>query len=503
MNDAREMLFSRDPHLAAIGLYWMPLPTVGQLPFMLLLSPLHHAELSGPLADAFCGALTVLVLAWVAWSLELSKPVSVLITASYALTPIVAYTNGNGMSEAWSFLGLAITMLGFVRWSKDHRPLDLALLAGGLAVVALVRYEALALAPMMATIAAINDGQGPPSTTSLRSFAHDVQSRIRRWTTTAAIVCLPTFFVFALWMIMNLVIARNALYFYDLQKQVTHTSKGAYINLPAHTAAAILGYCLNMTVFVVPAMLVLTPLLLIRRRYHDVITGLGIAAAGLIWPAIVVLGIFANQSAGAPRYFEPAVVPAAVGAMWLASSLPGRGSAVRRLVGVGMVGILVFSAIVGTIGLENPLRTNIEQENHFFSPLLGHHLPPLPPTALSHAVVWKQLANDLDTQLRPGNKVIVDVSTVAFGAFLYTRYPDSYIVNSDRDYTQIIANPDGRFDYLILPSSQAASGGDLGTEYPQLLQILGSTTQGHWVKWKSYFVGTIYRFIPNLRGPGA
>jgi len=132
MSDARAMLFSRDPHIAAIGLYWMPLPTVGQLPFMLILSPLHHAQLSGPLACAFIGAVTVVVVARICWVLELPSVLSALFVAAYAFSPIIVYTNGNGMSEAWSYLGCAIAMLGFLRWSKRHQTMDLGVVAAGL-----------------------------------------------------------------------------------------------------------------------------------------------------------------------------------------------------------------------------------------------------------------------------------------------------------------------------------------------------------------------------------
>jgi hypothetical protein len=167
-----------------------------------------------------------------------------------------------------------------------------------------------------------------------------------------------------------------------------------------------------------------------------------------------------------------------------------------------MVLITVIGAAVGTVGLENPLRTNIELENHFFSTILGHHLLPIPDTALSRAPIWKQLASDLDKQLTPGNRVLVDVSTVDFGAFVYTRHPDSYIVNSDRDYERIVADPVGKFNYLVLASYHIAAGGDLGTEYPLFQAILADTTGGHWVKWRAYFVATVYHWVPDAAPRG-
>lgn len=503
MNDARAMLFSRDPHLAAIGLYWMPLPTVGQLPFMLILSPLHHAELAGPLACAFCGALTVLVMAWIAWSLELSKATAIALTLVYAVSPIVVYTNGNGMSEAWSLLGLAITMLGFLRWSKRHRAIDLALMAGGLAVLALVRYETFVLAPILGVIAALNDGQGPPALSSLRDFLRDSRRRARRWGTTAAIVVVPTYFVYAMWMLMNLVIARNALNFYNLQKATGHTTKGAYSNLPPHNVASILGYCLTMMAAILPAMLILTPFLVLKRRYNEVLTGLGILVGGLIWPLIVAAGLWVNESAGAPRYFEPAVVCVTVCAMWLASGLRITKSTARAAASMALAIVVGAGAIIGTVNLENPVRTTIEREDAFFGHIAGSHPPPIPDISLSRAPIWKELAADLDKSLSPGTKVLADVSQTDFAAFLYTRYPDRYIINSDRDYLQVLANPAGRFEYLIVASPNLAFGTSVPTEYSTFHSILADSTTGHWVKWKTYFVATVYHFVANARGPGA
>jgi hypothetical protein len=500
MADARAMLFSRDPHLAAVGLYWMPLPTVGQLPFMLFLSPLHHAELSGPLACAFVGAITVLVIARICWLLELSKPMSIAYTLVYAFNPIVVYTNGNGMSEAWLFLTCAVTMLGFLRWSRHHRTIDLALLAAGLAGVALVRYEGLILAPIIAILAALNDGRDPPTLASWRQCLADCRQKFRRWLTTATIVAVPTYFVLALWMFLQYVLVRDPLYWYKLQKKTGHTLPADYPNLPAHSALAIGGYIMQMILAIVPALIVIGPLLLLRRRYRDILTGLGILTGALVWPLIVVIGLVLNESAGAPRYFEPATLFVAIGAIWLAAGDQPRRPNVQRLMPILLAGVLVVGAIGGTVGLESHSRTYIEAENQFFSRVLGHHVAPLPPTALSQAPIWKALAADLDVKLAQGHRVLIDVSA-ANRAYVFTRYPDRYIVNSDRDYLRILADPAGKFEFMILPISHRADLGDIGSNYLQLNAIRANTTGGHWLKWREYFAAAVYQFIPDLAGP--
>src|SRR5207237_6935909 len=41
------VLFSREPHLAAIGFVWNPLPSFLELPILVLLRPLHLALVAG------------------------------------------------------------------------------------------------------------------------------------------------------------------------------------------------------------------------------------------------------------------------------------------------------------------------------------------------------------------------------------------------------------------------------------------------------------------------
>jgi hypothetical protein len=175
--------------------------------------------------------------------------------------------------------------------------------------------------------------------------------------------------------------------------------------------------------------------------------------------------------------------------MWLASVCCSSSGIIRRLGPAALVVILAASAVIGAVSLENPRRTSIESENQFFDHVLGRPVAPLPPLALSQAVVWRRLANDLDPRLAGGARVMVDVSDTS--AFMFTRYPGNYIVNSDRDYLRIVADFTGHFSYLIRAGPKA-----VGDEDVPFAAILASTTGGHWMKWKVYPVATVYQWIP-------
>jgi hypothetical protein len=495
MADARAMLFSRDPHLAAIGLYWMPLPTAGQLPFMAILSPIHRAELSGPLATAFVSAVTIFVMARICRSLELSRPLSIAFTLVYAFNPIIVYTAGNGMSEAWSFLTCAIALLGYIRWTKHHRPLDLVILSAGLAGIMLVRYEALLLAPIIAIAAALNDGQDFPSGATVRELLSALRVRLRRWIASLSIALLPMLYIFGLWCFMQFVLVRDPFSWYKQQKSVGHTTPSTYSGLPAHTIPAIVSYTAKMTFLITPAVLLIAPLLLLRRRYSSILTGLGLLAGMLLWPAIVIAGLWANESAGAPRYFESSIVFAAVGAMWLASELHPKLPSTRRALSVGLVAILAVGAVGGAASLDNPWRSRIESEHYFFGVVFGHKFRPLPPLAQHQAQIWKQVANDLDPQLARGNKVLIDMSVEQL-AFVFTKYPGHYLIDSDRDYLGILSDPGSKFTYIMRAISHKSDGTDRGSHISGIDSVLADTTAGQWVKWKTYYTVDVYHLVP-------
>jgi hypothetical protein len=496
--DARYMLFSRDPHLAAIGMYWMPLPVIGQLPFMLVLSPLHQAVLAGPLATAFAGALSVLVLARICRALDLSRSVAIGFTMVFALNPIMIWTAGNGMSEEWSYLGLLIALLGYVRWCKNHRSLDLATLAGGLMIVMLVRYETLALAPLMGVAAALNDGVTLPRRPGFGGMWAYLKGRSPRWLRVFAMIVLPTFYTFGLWTLCQYVIERNPFYWVKQSEAVGKTGTG-YVNLPSVlTLHNIIVFSVGTALVICPALCVVGPLLVLRRRFTHALQGLGILAGALLWPAIVAVGLIGRESTGTTRYFEPVIVFITVGGAWLAADLRVPSPKARRVVAALLVGVLAISAIWSTAGIDNARRSSQEAENYYAHELIHLEVKALPLKVQPVPMVdWRDLARDLDPELAHGGKVLIDAS-VDFEAFVFTKHPDRYIVDSDRDYLQILADPTGRFNYLVLSTDPSK----LGPRQTAFLEIISDTTDGRWVKWRSYPVADVYRLMPNAAGPG-
>src|SRR5579863_2562663 len=117
--DARAVLYSRDPHLAAWGFVWFPGPVVLELPFMAIASPVDYAPLAGPVTTAVCGAATVLVLVRLLRRLGLGELTVAGLTLTYCLNPVIIFYAANGMSEASYYLAVSVFALGIVQWFKD------------------------------------------------------------------------------------------------------------------------------------------------------------------------------------------------------------------------------------------------------------------------------------------------------------------------------------------------------------------------------------------------
>jgi len=93
--DAKLTLWSRDPHMAAMCVYWMPLRTfAGAL--MAFLQPLGHPDYAGPLSSALFAAGTVAVIANAGRDLGRNRLSALLAAAAYGVNPVADATQGAG-----------------------------------------------------------------------------------------------------------------------------------------------------------------------------------------------------------------------------------------------------------------------------------------------------------------------------------------------------------------------------------------------------------------------
>ena len=140
---ANRILFSRDPHLAAVGFVWSPLPELVLVPLVALKSlwpALVQEAFAGNIVSALfmAGAAyqifrfleEVGVRRWVRW----------LLTATFALHPMIVLYAVNSMSEAMFIFFLLLVVRQLHRWLRTG---EMAGLVGAAFYLALTVSHAL------------------------------------------------------------------------------------------------------------------------------------------------------------------------------------------------------------------------------------------------------------------------------------------------------------------------------------------------------------------------
>src|SRR6266404_792232 len=107
VENASRILYSRDPHLAAIGFIWSPLPVVALLPLVPLKAlwpQLTTLALAGGIVSSLCMAGATVQLRGLLADAGLTRPFVWTLTAAFALNPLIFMYGANGMSEAMLLL---------------------------------------------------------------------------------------------------------------------------------------------------------------------------------------------------------------------------------------------------------------------------------------------------------------------------------------------------------------------------------------------------------------
>lgn len=145
---AQSVLFSRDPHLAAIGFIFTPLTALVQIP-ALMLTPvwpeIAERAFSGTLMSAVFMAGAVVQILGMGTDRGLPRGYALTITAFFALNPMIVFYGANGMSEAPFVFFMSWSVRRLMMWMVDDDVHHLVT-AGGVAMglAYLTRYDAVA-----------------------------------------------------------------------------------------------------------------------------------------------------------------------------------------------------------------------------------------------------------------------------------------------------------------------------------------------------------------------
>ena len=489
--NAKLMVLSSDPHLGAIGFYWMPIPTFTRIPFVLLLQPFGAAAFAGPMTCAFFGALTIPIVASTGRVLEAPRWLVVTVCAVFALSPLTVYISSNGMSESTFACFIALTLLAYARWSRSHHVWDLVFFGVALALGTATRYEMLIVAPFLCAGVA-------------------VQLSRDRWVRAFTLAMIPTLLWVGAWGLASKLIMKDWLFFLHASSGLTKVPDDATWLPAQRTLLNSLRYSGLMVALIAPG--TVFAVVAIRRNLRAT---LGLIAGATAMPLVSAYQVHTGTSWAVARFFMVLSVFGTVAVLWAASPLMNpskpsnpsrpttrpradsrRPSRSNQRIGFAGVAVLVVGVVFGTLHLAVRRNTSPEGEYIFFRYLLGRDSATTPivggPNQLFESDLrqYYLLRDELDPLLAKGKKVATEVSNFET---LITREPSQYVVPENRNFELVAADPIGRFDFVVIVKSSAVS-----SHGQALLNDIHATTPlGKWVKTRDYTNLTLWEFVPG------
>jgi hypothetical protein len=461
LGNAYWAMYSRDPHLAAIGFVWSPLPAVGLfplLPFKALLPGMVENGYASNIQSSLFMAGAVFQLRAAFADLKLRRPLRLLLTALFALHPMIAYYGMNGMSEALLVFFLLLAMRRLMAWLVEPAPGSLIVAGLALAGGYLSRYEAFAAGLGTAGLVFVvswlrSGGTGRPRR------AHAL--------TDGLIVISPLLFVFAgwaaaSWLIVGTPFAQyTSVYGNTEQHRIYGRGIADETGQGSHLAYSYLLDQLHLLERFGAVLLVVALVAAIRRRDPRALAPGAVLGGSLAFSAY---GFISGQTFGWLRFYILTVPLITMLAGCALAARPGsvaaadsrqpafRAAAFRGVAVAAVCALLAAALPTAGRGLLNGHLAR--EENFYLTAALHPERIPEGTAGPAGQVLnrWKAdraAARYLDDLQLPPGSVLLDTAFSA-GIVLYSHRPTQFVVTSDRDFDAALADPvEAHVRYLL------------------------------------------------------
>lgn len=455
--NAQRILLSRDPHLAAIGFVWNPLPVMAILPSVplkFLWPELITRGLAGDFISAICMSAAILQVRGMLMEFDLGRRISMLLTAAFALHPLLFVFAANGMSEAMLVLFLLMATRYLARWLRDFDLNSLITTGISLSLAYFTRSEALAgalgvMAVVLVASFVRNGGRGK----QLSTVVCDV-----------VIVAAPVTLAVVVWAIASWLITGHPFErFSSIYDNRTVVSSGY---LP--WSSGIVSFTFSQLSLLEPALPVLVLLAALatlpRRHLSLVLACLGCLGATL---AFMVLAELSGSIPDELRYLivlvPTAVVLAGAWATEIARGLRAhrrweRGAAF--MCALCVVGALPVSALAMLDNRFNP-DSALYLQSVFY---------PNADSSVGGQLNWtteRAVAADLDHMNLASGAVLLD-DYLGTAIVVSSNNPKQFVITSDRDFQSILADPSATgVRYILVPKPGVLADADaVNRHYP-------------------------------------
>jgi hypothetical protein len=461
---AQRVLFSHDPHLAAIGFVWSPLPTLALLPLVPLKTlwpQLTTLGLAGGIVSAICMAAAVIQLRGMFVEMGLTRGRILVLTGAFALHPLVFVFAANGMTEAMLLLFLLVAVRYLARWLRDYNLNNLITTGIALSLAYLTRYEALAgaLGAVM-LVMLVSFLRNRSERGSLSSMLCDV-----------VIVGAPVALSFLAWAIASWLITGHpfeqfaSIYSNYAQLHAEGTKVfGAW-------SPGLGGLVATQALSLEPALPLLPLAILVGRlRSLTSLSGASLACLGstLAFMALAELNGSIDTQLRYLIVCVPFLVILAGVSAYNATRMRRRKALLGRLIAAACLLTTIVALPLSSVAMLNPTI------DPGFGISLQSIVSPNSDNESGGRLNWttaRRVASDLDRLNLPPGTVLVD-DFLAFPIVVASDDPNQFVITSDRDFLAVLADPTATgVRYILVP--QPANLGSLDAinrQYPALFE---------------------------------
>ncbi len=466
--NAGYVIQSRHPHLSAIGFVWNPLPSLVEIPVLLLdrwWPELRTHGLAGVVQSALFMAGAALMVRRIALDRGVGSGWRRVAVAAFALQPMIIVYGASGMSEAAETFCMLWCARYLMRWSDGRNPVDLALAGLALGVGFTARYEVAPAALGVAVFVAVMTGR--------RAAAGSRRSTVLAH---VAIVLLPIAVSASLWELTGWVVNHelfatfSSQYGNESQVKSAMQRGGPLARAASADWVVIAARMLGMQPFVGIAAAGAVIYAAFMRKPTTLVP---IVTFGPIL-AFAAWGQYTSTTFGWFRFYLlaiPLVVCVAL-ACWTPTATARRPSRSETSARKFAAGLLCASLLVGfpvTVVASLNQRIGNQQLQFGFNSLLH-------PQRFAVQDLWyrqlmfndRVMADHLDRQSLADGTVLMDTFNT-WGVWLSSTHPQQFVITSDYDFTAALNRP-WAFDikYLLLSNPAASDADAINLRYPSL-----------------------------------
>jgi len=482
---AESVIFSRDPHLAAIGFIFTPLTAMIEVPIIALepvFPELAARAFAGSVMSALFMAGAVVQILSIGTDRGLPRWFSVTIAMLFAVNPMIVFYGSNAMSEAPFIFFTTWAVRRLILWMADDDVHHL-IAAGGIAMglAYLTRYDAVACIAAAGILVAV--------TTYRRAPTHP---RVRRALLDMTVVSAPGVASFLGWAVASWLITGEAF--------AQFTSRYGNSAILEQSGAVQVGFGSGL-LFAITCILLLAPVLVpliiragvIRGRRPNwamMVPPLAIFGSALAFQALsyalgstfpflrfyiiaipltatiallaVPDGVFVTPVRRGRHAPEPTAVPAT-------STSTSSGNR------IGYAGVAMTFALcvpIAAWGMSLPQYAPQEYA-------LGAMINPAPDSvsprkATEHRIARtfsteRQIARYLDDLNLPEGSVVTD-TVYGFAIIAASRHPKTFVIPSDPDFVRLLNDPSAAgVEYLlVVPPTGRGVSDAVNQRYPTL-----------------------------------